>query len=53
MDFLDNAIQKRSKTEKRTSPSNFAYLNWSGFRISISTNNLDFLIQICHKKEYR
>ena len=52
MDFLDNTIQKRSKTEKKTSPSNFTNSNYSAFQISVSTNNFDFLKHICHKKEY-
>ena len=50
---MDSFGQKGLKQKKRTSPSNFTYLNYSGFQISVSTNNFDFLRQIYHKKEYR
>ena len=53
MDFLDNTCKKGVKQKKRTSPSNFTYSNWSGFPISASTNNFDFLKEIYNKKEYR
>ena len=52
MDFLDKTCKKGLKQKKRTSPSNFTQSNQSGFHISASTHNFDFLKQICHKKEY-
>ena len=52
MKSLDNTNKKGVKQEKRISPWNFTYSNYSGFQISASTNNFDFLKQICHKKEY-
>ena len=52
--FFGQYLQKRSlKQKKRTSPSNITQSNYSGFKISASTHNFDFLEQICQKREYR
>ena len=53
MNFLDNTCIKGLKPKKRTSPSNLTQSNYSGFEISASTHNFNFLKQICHDKDYR